>query len=326
MKKSKTKAKAANKHPAKGTSVYLWVIGFWFVYLVGVYNTPNETVKAAFDITERTAVMLRFTIAIPYLLMWLAIAYAFVKLLTYSNIIQKSKEMLSFRHFAYGTATLLGGLILTAILSGFSFIVENNSYSVLGIGLEPMFDTLVKYGHTFPYVVAFGFFFFATNKLRADEKIGFNARRFSALAIPIIGLAYVWLEVIFSGSIHGILASSQAEPTFQLRESVLVLTIIVPSLLAWFFAIGAVTNMRSYQEQIHGVIYKKALQYFVVGLTGMTLGSILLQALHSIGTEQLIGLSLSQLLSVIYFFLAIQAFGFIFMALGAKQLTKIETV
>lgn len=324
--KSKTSSIATTGHIEKGDYIYPWVVALWGMYLLAVYNMPNEAVKMAFDITERTAVLLRFTIAVPYLLMWLTIAFAFVKLFTYSGIIKKSREAPAFKHLAYGSVVLLGGIIATAILSSLSSVVADGMHSVLGVDVESILNILVKYGHTFPYVIAFGYFFFATNKLRTDEGIDFNVRRFIALAVPMVALAYVWLEVLFLGSVHGVLTGVQSEPVRYLRESVLVLTIIAPSLLAWFFAIGAITNMRSYQEQVRGVIYKKALKYFVVGLTGITLSSVLLQALNSIGTELLIGLGLAQLLNVIYFFLAVQAFGFIFMALGAKQLTKIETV
>lgn len=325
MEESKKSRSLPSRNTNRGTFIYPWVVVFWGVYLFAVYNTPNEMVMSAFDITERVAVILRFTVAVPYLLMWLAIAYAFVRLLTYSCIIEKSKEAVAFRYFAYGTAVLLGGLIFSAIISSVNSIVSAGTY-VAGVELTPFLTIIENYGNTIPYTVALGLFYFGAHKLRIDEKITFNTGTFLLMVVPLMVLAYIWLEVIFSMPAGEVVANAEKESIYYLRDSLLVLTIVIPSFLAWFFGIAAVANMRSYQMKIKGVIYRKALRYLVVGLAGMTLGSILLQSLQSLGAEQLVGLGLEKLLGVIYFFLLVQAVGFAFMALGAKQLTKIETV
>ena len=81
-----------------------------------------------------------------------------------------------------------------------------------------------------------------------------------------------------------------------------------------------------YEKNVQGIIYKKFLKYLVFGLLGVISTSIFTQALASLGSVRLLGVSLSWLLFLVYVLLGIMVIGYGFIAYGAKKLTLIEKV
>ncbi|HSH31385.1 MAG TPA: hypothetical protein VK963_01830, partial [Candidatus Saccharimonadales bacterium] len=318
-----TAGKAETAKPAMARSwgrlLYPVVFVLWDAYLFFSIQSPLSSSSARLNLSETTIALLRLTIAVPYLLIWLAAAYAFVKVKGYAQTIKGSPEAPAFRNIAYGVLALLMGLMAAALLG-----LVNNFYRNQP-SLDAALTIATKYSYVWPYLLAFGLLATGANRL-ARQHHGFilPLRRFLAYLVPVAVFAYVWLDLIFTNSARQTPVAAGESATYYLRDSLIVLTIVMPSLVTWGLGLYTALSLRHYHRQVKGTIYKKFLSYLVAGVTGVTLGSILLQALLSLGTGRLIGLGLGRMLGVIYLFLAIQLVGFLYIARGAKKLTKIE--
>jgi hypothetical protein len=105
----------------------------------------------------------------------------------------------------------------------------------------------------------------------------------------------------------------------------LLLTVIIPYLYAWFVGLLAAYEITSYSQQVRGVLYKQALHLLVGGLVAVIAGSILLQYISSVDPSP--GhLVLDYRLLLVVLFRIVIGIGFVLIAAGANRLKRIEEV
>jgi hypothetical protein len=299
--------------------VYLGVIASWVAYLLITTTTPLSA--NAYNLNSQQIFLLRLTIAIPFLLIWLAAAFSFVSIRKYAKAIEPSDESSAFNKISTGVLFLLASLIGSALISAVrGFLVDIHE-------ARSWMTILTNYAYVIPYLFAFAYLFNgAADLIRQHNGFRISLSKYAIYAIPFFVLAYVWLEIIFTNPNRITPAPGSNFASYYLKDSLIVLTIVIPALFAWAMGFFGALKLRSYYQNVQGVIYKSALSSFVNGFLGVILGSIFIQSLLSLGAVRVGHLSLANVLALIYLFLIIQAVGFLLIARGARNLTKLESV
>ncbi len=299
--------------------LYSIVLAVWVFYAYLNVTTPSNNTASQFNISHTTLLLLRATIVLPYLLIWLITTNAFRKVYRYSLSISGSHEARAFRQLAFGIAALLFGLILTALLGAIRGFTHSES-------TERMILTVfINYCYVVPPLVAFGLFLAASRKLVHRLQPAKNLGIFIVVGTLLTIFALGWLDLIFSNPTRNENVGS-VTATYYLRDSLIIMTIAIPSFITWIFGVLTIINFKHYQEVVKGVLYRKSLHSFVWGFAGVILNIIFFQELISIGGGKLLGFGLRGILIVIYAYLLLQGISFYMIARGANHLQKLESV
>jgi hypothetical protein len=147
-----------------------------------------------------------------------------------------------------------------------------------------------------------------------------NAR---LIIVGFLAFGVLYCYLIFSHLNLGSL-SSTANP-YHLPAWLVVLTVIVPYLYAWFMGVLGSYELIIYRRHVRGVLYKQAIGLLVGGLITVVFSSVALQYVGSV--QPRVGhLLLNDRLVFIILFRIIGGIGFVLLALGASKLKRIEEV
>jgi len=133
----------------------------------------------------------------------------------------------------------------------------------------------------------------------------------------------VWYATAFLGN-HAVGAATGSSLAF-VPSGLLLITLVLPYFVAWYLAILAGINIFRYARAVKGAIYRQSLRNLAFGLYAVVLfsafgGVIMLLA----GTVS--NLNLAAVLGILYVALVLYGVGYIFVASGARKLSKIERV
>lgn len=305
-----------NTAPRSPQGFYFLVFLLWDAYLFLTLQSPI-TASNSLGLSDGTITFLRLTIAVPYLVIWIAAAFAVVKIRKYAVAIKGSKEAPAFHAFALGIFILLVGLVASAFLSTARNLVGADST------WRPALTILINYSYVFPYLGAFWLMLQGSRRLADQTNATALSKNLIFYVLVLIGLAYLWLNLIFTNSTRAV-SQGDSPATYYLADSLIVLSIVIPSLLTWFWGLKIGDQLRQYYHLVKGIIYRASLRRFVRGVQLVVLASVILQGIMALGAERLFQLGLGKLLGIIYLFILAQGLGFFLIARGAKRLAKIE--
>lgn len=288
------------------------------VYVLLIFLLPgNKQVMQAHNLTTAEYHVLQLLVGLPLLAIWFMGFYGYAKLGEYTRSISKTPEAAGFRQLTLGCAWIAWSLPIHSIVALLARAVTNSwpGLSSATIILSNYIDLL------FP-VVAFTLIGMASRHLFDRTKIILSAASIRGITLLFLagGVLYCYLVFQqFSGSL-----GSTGNP-YHLPVWLMVLTVIVPYLYAWFVGMLAVYELITYGRHVRGVLYRQAMHLLVTGLFAVILGSIASQYSRSIQptTDHLV-LGANLLFSLI--FQIISGLGFVMIALGAIRLKKIEEV
>lgn len=319
LKKPKNNALDKAKDALNSGPLYLAVCLLWVTYVYLTFHSPSNSSQEIFKLSKQTIDILRITVALPYLVIWLTAIYSFIKMKRYSLSIAPSKEGLAFGAIANGILILAASLIASTLISSVRAIIVSNNV------LRENLTILTNYSYVFPYLLAFGLLYYGAREMSKQLAIyEVPVKSYFIWGIPFIIFTYYWLESIFTNPNRMVDVGRDITATYYLKDSLVIMTIVLPSLAMWGLGFSGLVRLRLYYQQVTGLIFKRALSFVVTGFSGIIIGSVFLQALLALGTQRLVGLGLGPILLAIYLFLAIQLLGFFFLAKGAKKLTDIE--
>ena len=304
---------------SRSTQLYLGVLGFWIVYLIMLLTTPYAP-SPQLNISRPAFRLIEVMVALMYLAAWLAAIYAYNRLTGYSSAIRNSRESKGFRMLANSILILVISLIAATLVSSI------NSHLAASGHRSSFLAILTNYLYVFPFLYAFWSFWMGSKYLASKIKKGVSLLTAIVLFAVLIAFMYFWLDSIFTNALRSASPDPRIPSTYYLKDSLIVLTIVIPSFLAWLLSIGTILNLDNYSRRVEGSIYRRSLSALSWGIWAVMVGSVFLQGLQSLGTVRLIKLGLVKLILIIFALLTIQLFGYAFVALGAKRLNKIETV
>lgn len=304
--------------------MYLLIVVLWAVNVGVNLLTSNKLATQRYNIPENVLDLLTVVFSLPLLLIWLAVAFAAISFYRYAQNIAGSKDAKAFRFFSYGLAASLVGLIASSVLSASQTVI--GQFVADPASLQTMFVVIRNYVSIVVALATYTCLFIGSTVLL--EVIGKKLnqwRQILPVLVPFAGLALIYLWLLFTNDSRQVSTTLGYPPTFGLPDSLILLTVAIPYLLAWFLGITALRNIIQYQSQTPGIIYKKILKKLVTGMTIVISLSIILQLIAQFsGFWASKGLSTILWVATILFIVLI--FAYVQIALGARQLHKIEII
>jgi hypothetical protein len=295
--------------------VYYLVVGAWVVYAILTIFAPNVA-KLRFHISPMTLFLLQLTIIVPVHLIWLTAVRGAEKFKNYALMIAGGKEGRAINYIADGLLWTIGYLIVSAVTGAAAqYFTGHELYDVL----------VVLRDHLAPIcsLIAFMLIYRGSHLLRdvADFET-WTPRTMWALVAYCLFAAYF----VYQFAASPVLSSTAAghNSASVMPHSLLLFTMIVPFLVAWFLGIAAIINISKYAHHVKGHIYRSALQRLVQGLVVVMAFSVAIQFL-TFGARYTSTLSLGLLLALVYALMILYAAGFWLVGQGAGQLAKLES-
>lgn len=289
------------------------------LYLLLVIVLPaNKAAMQAYHLSALEYHVLLFVVVLPLIAIWFAAFYGYAKLRQYADSISKTAEGANFDRLASGFMWLAWGLPVPSIISLILNSITNAhpGFRATGIIITNYIDLAIP-------LVAFSLISNGSRGLLDYARV-----RISTASAKLIILVFVVLGVLYCFLTFRHLDPHSAGSTnnpFYLPAWLMVLTIIVPYLYAWFIGLLGANEIMLFAKQSQGVLYRKSLRILAIGIIAVIASSIAVQYVSTV--EPRLGhLSLNYLLAITYLIRIVAAMGYVLIAIGAIRLKKIEDV
>ncbi|HWB38952.1 MAG TPA: hypothetical protein VG604_01805 [Candidatus Saccharimonadales bacterium] len=293
---------------------YLVLTYFALILLLPVDHVVAQ--KYMLDSVEYHA--LRFLLAIPLVIVWFAAFYAAAAVRDYAEKIKKTAEGPGFAMLARGCKWLAWRVSLPSVISLPLNTIGDNHPS-----LHPTIIIITNYLSLVLLLIAFSLISTATRSLSQQTKkpASLSSLRNLQLVFVTGGVFYCYLIFRYL-NLHSL--TSSHNPYF-LPTWLLIITIIIPTLYAWFIGLLAAFDVRWTANQAPGLLYRRALQFLASGLVVVIACLVAIQYLTTV-IPRTGHLSLGAALVVIYTIYLFAIAGFGLLAWGASRLLRIEEV
>jgi len=263
--------------------------------------------------------VLLLIVELPVMATWLAAFYGYSKLRDYANSIANTPEEAGFKRLTLGIRWLAWSLILPTILSLISNSIANSHQS-----FHPTAIILTNYFNLFFPLVAFTLMASGVDSLLAYAKwkqsYTQNLKPLLLFFAALGGIyCYLTLRYINLGQ------PDSRNNTFYLPGWLLLFTIIIPYLYAWFVGLLAAYGLNTLATSAKGVLYRQSLSLLTAGVSLVIASSVGSQYLHII-VPRTGHLSLNVALLIVYVFYLVIILGFVLISLGASRLKRIEEI
>lgn len=255
--------------------------------------------------------VLEFTLVVPIVAIWFTVFYAYDRLHRYSKLIRNNKDGKAVMRLSDGLLAFALGIPLSSILSTALKVIGRHYPSLTGITTI----TSNYIGVLYP-LIAFIFISMGARALSEISKSRPSLKIFNILVLAIIAIGVIFCDLIAR-------AHHNLYHTYHLSYSLVMLTLGIPYMYMWFLGLFAATEIYLYSRRVAGIVYRQSWNLLAIGLGSFIVVSIVLEYLSTLSTW-LNGLSLPGILLLLYVLLLLLASAFIVVALGTKELMKIE--
>lgn len=280
---------------------------------INLLTAPPRTSLQRYHMNATQLRLLNSTVVVPVIAIWFAALYGYTKLRRYTQEVQDSKDGEQFQKVSRGVMVLAWWLPISSTVSALL-----NFYARSHPGAQSTVTILVNYmSLLFPLVG-----FWLLNKACSDLSVR------AKLPMRQGGLNWLILAVLAGGVIFAYLvaaAKGDISSVYHMPVALVLLTLVIPYVFSWYLGLLAVYDLHRYSQTVKGVIYRKSWNTLALGIGWIVVFAIILQYLTAVSAK-LGDISLGWILTLIYGILIVLAFGYVFIARGAKQLTKIEEV
>ena len=285
--------------------------------VLGMVLPSDPAVLAKYDISQLQARLLNLTIVIPIVIIWLTALYGFIRFRSYGALVHDSKEGAALNYLSTGLMILAFSLPVTSILSSLlSYLALNHTELLPSTTIVRNYTSLLFSLGAFILISKGARGLTGTIKKRPAHILS-NERMVQF--IIILSSIFTWLLITKP------LRGDSTINYYYLPEWLLIFTIAIPYLYAWYKGIIASYNLRQYTKGVNGTVYKQAFGDLAKGIAVVVFVSVFIQVITTL-SAQLNRLNLTPLLLLIYLLVILYAIGFGVVARGAKKLKKIEEV
>lgn len=291
----------------------------WFVILAVVTSVlalglpPDPQTLHQLHITSEVYRIAIVVLLVPYGIIWYAAFYAFAKLKEYTSAIKGFEDGNAFHSITTGMGVLAFGLVLPTAID-----LILNDIAMHHHGFTPASVIIDNYMGVVVALVSFLFINHGTNLLTL-----LNKRRPTLNGIWLFGLLFIALASIFTYLV--ISYHAKHDHVYYLNTFLLITTFIIPALFAWFVAILSAYEFGIYAKFAKGMVYRRMLRQFSYGIVIAIFASVASEFADNTFAAK-VSHSLGYTLLAEYALLIILGAGLVLMALGAKQLKKIEDI
>lgn len=294
------------------SKIFYWYIAFVVIYVaVTLLPSPDKATITQYHLSASGIRALDLTIIIPVMLIWWVAFYGYTKLHAYSQAIKGDAESRHIATLSRGLLLLSIGLPISAIVSSLLTLLNHHLH-----GFDAVAIIVKNYAN-----VAFPLAAFICISIGARGLSDLRKTRPRLLLINAVILAVIALGIIFCCLI--VLNHRTLRTTYHMSPQLVMLSLGVPYMYLWFLGLQASTELHAYSKNVTGIVYRKGWNTFIAGLAAIILTSILIQYLTALSTW-LTSLTLGWLLLLLYALLILLASAYIVVALGTKELMKIE--
>ncbi len=289
------------------------------IYTILIFLLPtNQNTILTYHLSSINYRIIAFVIALPAMLSWFAAFIGYVELHEYAHSIRKTQEGEHFNRLAAGCTWLAWSLPVPIIIS-----LLLNAASSKWTNLQGAAIIISNYLNLLLPLIAFSIIGTASRGLLDDAKLKFSLASARIIVFLFLGAGVLYCYLTFRTFDSTSLASTD-NPYF-LPIWLLVLTVTIPYLYAWFIGILAAYEISLFSKHLSGVLYRQALRLLVGGLIAVIVSSIALQYINSV-QPRVSYLIVDYRLGLTALFRVIGGGGFVLLTLGALRLKKIEEV
>jgi hypothetical protein len=294
-------------------TTYVGILSIWVIYAFFTFFAPDTPSSAHFDIHGTERFIVDLTILIPVLLIWLMAAYGVTTFKNYSIMLKGTKEGTGIDLIADGLLVTLSYFVISSLFSSLMpYLIHYRHYDSLAVvhdHLAPLFS-----------LVAFFLLYRGSSLLR--QVTPFSTWTASTIW-ALIGYGIFVAAFVFDFATNAIGGGPLRTAIDVLPHEVLLMTLILPYVIAWFLGVLACINIAKYANHVKGSLYRRALRDLVLGISGIAIFVMVIQ-LISYANRYFSRWSLGPILAILYALIILYGIGFVFVASGAKKLARIE--
>ncbi len=300
------------------TIAYAAILAAYIIFSLTVPIT--ETVLVQYHINHTQAHLILISLVTLIATIWTVAYYGYIKLSQYAKPIRDTPDGRLFYLISIGLLifALAQPVVSLARSIAMHAAIAHPSYL-------PTITIISNYLNVIYVASAFGIISYACyGLLRIIRRQPSNIAG-QSLIIAFVAIAVVYCYLTFGNIGNPFHFAGTKRREYYLPDILLIATIVIPTLYAWFMGFAATMSVLTYHYHVKGPVYKAGLRQLAYGLCVINLSFISFQYVTSL-TTRLSQLSLSYFLVLIYGLLTFYAAGFVLVALGAKKLKKIEEV
>ena len=271
-----------------------------------------------FNLTDIQVRLLQLTFVVPILVIWFLIIFGGVRFKNYALLIKGSDE-------ARGTNLVANSLLLIGF-GGIAVSIFNLGRNFIGAQFTEEFTIAHNLFNVLVQVTSYGLLYFgSTHLLKSIGVKGADARKsiYPQLTMAVAIAAYSAL--MFLNPYRNSTPDPATYNSFYLPDGLLLVLVVIPYVLSWSLAVGALVNLRTFAAEVKGFVYREAIRRLVMGMTIVVSFAIALAMLSTL-SGLFADSSLKFVLGFIYVILLLYAAGFLVIASGARKLARIEEV
>lgn len=298
--------------PARSMQYFVLVVAAYalLALLLPISETTTDP-----NLSLASSKLFALVATLPLFFTWFVAFWCLGALQKYSNAIHTATDGKSFRTITLGVGVLTWGLVVPAFFAlAASTISANNPTLQKAAIITQNYISLL-----FP-LIGFSLIGLGTRLLLLKTK-----RNYASLpASRILLLLFASLGAVYSYFVLHL--REEHIESFYLPTALLIATLIIPYLFAWFAGLVAAYDISLVARVTKGIIYRRGLNWLSVGLVTVIVMSILLQYLNSLIISGNVDFPLKALVLIDYLLLTGVASGYCMMIAGVQKLQQIEDV
>lgn len=279
---------------------------------------PSNKVMSSYGISSMEYNVLMVLVALPYILVWIGGFLAYARLQQYTNLLKRTPEGGDFQQITQGIKYLAYGLPLVAVLTICLNSLGNNISELKAASI-----IIINYISLAVPLIAYSAMRKGTHGLieRAKLRFSLNDMRSIVIALVLIGVVYCY----FTFQKLNLESVGSADNPYYLPAWLMITTVIIPYLYAWFSGLLAAYELVIFGRQVQGVLYRQAMRWLASGMVAVVAGGIGLQYLRTV-IPRTGHLSINTTLLFAITAYVVLIIGFVLIIIGARRLRKIEEV
>lgn len=289
------------------------------LYIGLIFILPaNKVVLRSYGLEPLQYHILLLLVTLPYMLVWLGAFLAYARLQQYTKLLKKTPEGRDFQQVTQGIKYLAYGLPLVAVLSICLNSIGNNISELKAASI-----IIINYLSLAVPLIAYSSMRKGTHGLveRAKLRFSLNDMRTIVIALVLIGVGYCY----FTFKKLNLESMGSADNPYYLPAWLMITTVIVPYLYAWFSGLLAAYELVIFSRQVQGVLYRQAVRWVASGMVAVVIGGFGLQYLRTV-VPRTGHLSINSALLFAFTAYTILVVGFVLLIVGVSKLKKIEEV
>ncbi len=289
------------------------------LYVILIFILPTNAISIRdYHLSAFEYRVILFAVALPTMATWVLAFIGYIKLRQYVDTIRKVPEGKDFGELARGYAWLAWSLPISVTLNLLLSASVNEWPHLLSASV-----ILRNYVNLILPLIAFTIIGTASRGLVNRAKLAFSSGTVRSIMLLFLAAGVLYCFLTFQHFDLGSLNSTNNP--YYMPLWLMVLTVIIPNLYAWFIGLLAAYEITLYSQRSEGVLYRSALRMLSIGLVVIIVSFVAIQFITSV-TPGVGRLVLGYRLVLTLMFRIVGAIGFVLVALGAHRLKKIEEI